>query len=156
MSSIICAPVKCSYYKRYQAKLAKRSTRSSYKVRSSSEPSGEPSIEPSVEPSVEPSIEPYQPQTRFAEVLNGRAAMQGVLWGSLNWMMTGENVIQQIEDPVYAVAATGVVTTLALASLFTAENFSTEKIGAFTPDAELKNGRLAMLGFIALFGLSAM
>jgi hypothetical protein len=145
MSSITCAPVKFSYYKRYQTK---RSTRSSYKVRSS--------IEPSVEPSVEPSIEPYQPQTRFAEVLNGRAAMQGVLWGSLNWMMTGENVIQQIEDPLYAIAATGVVTTLALASLFTAENFSTEKIGAFTPDAELKNGRLAMLGFIALFGLSAM
>jgi hypothetical protein len=140
MSSIICAPVKFSYYKRYQAKLAKRSTRSSYKVRSSSEPS----------------IEPYQPQTRFAEVLNGRAAMQGVLWGSLNWMMTGENVIQQVEDPVYAIAATGVVTTLALASLFTAENFSTDKIGAFTPDAELKNGRLAMLGFIALLGLSAM
>jgi hypothetical protein len=152
MSSIICAPVKCSYYKRYQAKLAKRSTRSSYKVRSSSEPSGEPSVEPSVEPS----IEPYQPQTRFAEVLNGRAAMQGVLWGSLNWMMTGENVIQQVEDPAYAIAATGVVTTLALASLFTAENFSTDKIGAFTPDAELKNGRLAMLGFIALLGLSAM
>jgi hypothetical protein len=141
MSSITCAPVKFSYYKRYQTK---RSTRSFYKVRSS------------IEPSVQPSIEPYQPQTRFAEVLNGRAAMQGVLWGSLNWMMTGENVIQQIEDPLYAIAATGVVTTLALASLFTAENFSTEKIGAFTPDAELKNGRLAMLGFIALFGLSAM
>jgi hypothetical protein len=141
MSSITCAPVKFSYYKRYQTK---RSTRSFYKVRSS------------IEPSVEPSIEPYQPQTRFAEVLNGRAAMQGVLWGSLNWMMTGENVIQQIEDPLYAIAATGVVTTLALASLFTAENFSTDKIGAFTPDAELKNGRLAMLGFIALFGLSAM
>ncbi len=148
MSSITCAPVKFSYYKRYQTKLTKRRTRSSYKVRSSSEPS--------VEPSVQPSVEPYNPRTRFAEVLNGRAAMQGVLWGSLNWMMTGENVIQQIEDPMYAVAATGVVTTLALASLFTAENFSTEKIGAFTPDAELKNGRLAMLGFIALFGLSAM
>ena len=144
MSSITCAPVKFSYYKRYQTKLTKRSTRSSYKVRSS------------IEPSVEPSIEPYQPQTRFAEVLNGRAAMQGVLWGSLNWMMTGENVIQQIEDPAYAIAATGVVTTLALASLFTAENFSTDKIGAFTPEAEIKNGRLAMLGFIALFGLSAM
>jgi len=148
MSSITCAPVKFSYYTRYQTKLTKRSTRSSYKVRSS--------IEPSVEPSVEPSIEPYQPQTRFAEVLNGRAAMQGVLWGSLNWMMTGENVIQQIEDPVYAIAASGVVTTLAWASMITSENFSTEKIGAFTPDAELKNGRLAMLGFIALFGLSAM
>jgi hypothetical protein len=116
----------------------------------------EPPVEPPVELSVEPFVEPYNPRTRFAEVLNGRAAMQGVLWGSLNWMMTGENVIQQIEDPVYAIAATGVVTTLALASLFTAENFSTEKIGAFTPDAELKNGRLAMLGFIALSGLSAM
>jgi len=137
MSSITCTPVKFSYYKRYQTK---RSTRSSYKVRSS------------VEPSVEPSIEPYQPQTRFAEVLNGRAAMQGVLWGSLNWVMTGENVIQQIEDPVYAIAASGVVTTLAWASMITSENFSTEKIGAFTPEAELKNGRLAMLGFIALFG----
>jgi hypothetical protein len=153
MSSLTCAQLKPSYYKRYETKLnIRRRTRSSYKVRSSSEPS----TEPSVEPPVSTSIEPFNPKTRFAEVLNGRAAMQGVLWGSLNWMMTGENVIQQIEDPAYAIAATGVVTTLALASLFTAENFSTEKIGAFTPEAEIKNGRLAMLGFIALFGLSAM
>lgn len=136
MSSITCVQLRPTYYTRFQTKVTKRRVRSSHKVRAS--------------------VEPYNPKTRFAEVLNGRAAMQGVLWGSLNWMMTGENVIQQIEDPVYAVAATGVVTTLALASLFTAENFSTEKIGAFTPDAELKNGRLAMLGFIALFGLSAM
>jgi len=141
MSSVICTPIKLSYYKRYQTKFdTKHSARSAIKVRASAKPSNTP----------------YNPKTRFAEVLNGRAAMQGVLWGSLNWVMTGENVIQQIEDPMYAVAATGVVTTLALASLFTAENFSTEKIGAFTPDAELKNGRLAMLGFIALFGLSAM
>jgi hypothetical protein len=153
MSSLTCAQLKPSYYKRYETKLnIRRRTRSSYKVRSSSEPS----TEPSVEPPVSTSIEPFNPKTRFAEVLNGRAAMQGVLWGSLNWMMTGENVIQQIEDPAYAIAATGVVTTLALASLFTAENFSTDKIGAFTPEAEIKNGRLAMLGFIALFGLSAM
>ena len=141
MNSIVCTPIKPSYYRRYETKLnTKRRTVNSFKIRASSEPSSAP----------------YDPKTRFAEVLNGRAAMQGVLWGSLNWMMTGKNVIQQIEDPVYAVAATGVVTTLALASLFTAENFTTEKIGAFTPDAELKNGRLAMLGFMALFGLSAM
>ncbi len=96
------------------------------------------------------------PKVRFAEVLNGRAAMQGFLWGSMDWVLSGENIIQQVEDPVYAIAATGVVTTLALASLITAESFATEEFTVFTPDAELKNGRLAMLGFTTLLGLSAM
>ena len=155
MSSITCASVKPTFSQLSRNKAIKRRTRDSVKVRSSTEPVKDIIIEYEVKDSKsEP--EPYQPQTRFAEVLNGRAAMQGVLWGSLNWMMTGENVIQQIEDPLYAIAASGVVTTLAWASMITSENFSTEKIGAFTPDAELKNGRLAMLGFIALFGLSAM
>jgi len=154
MSSITCASVKPSYHVHRQSKLTtKRRTRESVKIRSSVEPVKDIIIEYEEK---ESKPEPYNPKTRFAEVLNGRAAMQGFLWGSLNWMMTGENVIQQIEDPGYAIAATGVVTTLALASLFTAENFTTEKIGAFTPDAELKNGRLAMLGFTTLLGLSAM
>ena len=96
------------------------------------------------------------PKVRFAEVLNGRVAMQGFLWGSMDWVLSGENIIQQVEDPVYAIAATGVVTTLALASLITAESFATEEFTVFTPDAELKNGRLAMLGFTTLLGLSAM
>jgi hypothetical protein len=82
--------------------------------------------------------------------------MQGMLWGSMNWATSGENLIQQVEDPVYALAATGVVTTLALASLITAESFATEEFEVFTPEAELKNGRLAMLGFATLLGLSAM
>jgi len=151
MSSITCASVKPSYHVHRQSKLTtKRHTLGPVKIRSSVEPVKDIIIEYESKP------EPYNPKTRFAEVLNGRAAMQGFLWGSLNWMMTGENVIQQIEDPGYAIAATGVVTTLALASLFTAENFTTEKIGAFTPEAELKNGRLAMLGFTTLLGLSAM
>lgn len=93
---------------------------------------------------------------RFAEVVNGRAAMQGVLWGSLNWMMSGENIIQQFEDPMYAAAATGVVSTLAVASLITSKDFDDEEYWSFTPEAELKNGRLAMLGFTTLLGLSAM
>ena len=93
---------------------------------------------------------------RFAEVVNGRAAMQGVLWGSLDWMMSGENIIQQFEDPMYAAAATGVVTTLAVASLVTVKDFGKEEYWSFTPEAELKNGRLAMLGFTLLLGLSAM
>ena len=155
MSTLICSSFKPAFSQLSRNKAIKRRTRDSVKVRSSTEPVKDIIIEYEEKDSKsEP--EPYQPQTRFAEVLNGRAAMQGFLWGSLNWMMTGENVIQQIEDPLYAIAATGVVTTLALASLFTAENFTTEKIGAFTPEAELNNGRLAMLGFTTLLGLSAM
>jgi hypothetical protein len=93
---------------------------------------------------------------RFAEVVNGRAAMQGILWGSLDWMRSGENIIQQAEDPMYVAAATGVVTTLAVASLVTLKDFGDEEYWSFTPEAELKNGRLAMLGFTTLLGLSAM
>ena len=145
MSTLICSSIKpvC------QPKLTtKRRTRVTPIARSS----------PVDEQPVQDIIIEYEevPKYRFAEVLNGRAAMQGFLWGSMNWVMTGDNIIQQVEDPVYAMAATGVVTTLALASVFTAEDFTIEKIGAFTPEAELKNGRLAMLGFTTLLGLSAM
>tara|TARA_B110000305_G_scaffold206508_1_gene237392 strand:+ start:837 stop:1220 length:384 start_codon:yes stop_codon:yes gene_type:complete len=126
--------------------------RQSVKIHASTEPEQNIIIEYEEKESVPEPV----PEYRFAEVLNGRAAMQGFLWGSLNWMMTGDNIIQQVEDPVYAIAATGVVTTLALASVFTAEDFTVDKIGAFTPDAELKNGRLAMLGFTTLLGFSAM
>lgn len=92
---------------------------------------------------------------RIAEVINGRAAMQGVLWGTLDWGMTGENIIQQCEDPVYAMAAGGVVATVAAASAITLDRVGDEKYWSFTPDAELTNGRIAMLAFVILVGLSA-
>ena len=131
MSVLISSQLKPSYYKRYEVKAsAQRPTRAAAKIPNK--------------------------KARFAEIVNGRAAMQGVLWGSLDWVMSGENIIQQFEDPMYAVAATGVVTTLAAASLITAKDFNDEEYWAFTPEAELKNGRLAMLGFTALLGLSAM
>ena len=150
MSTLICSSIKPVGHVHRQT--TKRRTRTTSITRSS--PVEEQPVQ-NIIIEYEEKPEPV-PEYRFAEVLNGRAAIQGVLWGSMNWVMTGDNIIQQVEDPVYAMAATGVVTTLALASVFTAEDFTIEKIGAFTPDAELKNGRLAMLGFIALFGLSAM
>ena len=109
-------------------------------------------------PPVTPTPTPKAPPkaVRFAEVVNGRAAMQGMLWGSMNWAMSGENILQQVDDPMYAAAATGVVTTLAAASLVTVKDFTDEEFWSFTPEAELKNGRLAMLGFTTLLGLSAM
>ena len=145
MSTLICSSVKPICQTRLTTK---RRTRVTPITRSS----------PVEEQPVQDIIIEYEevPKYRFAEVLNGRAAMQGFLWGSMNWAMTGDNIIQQVEDPVYAMAATGVVITLALASVFTAEDFTIDKIGAFTPEAELKNGRLAMLGFTTLLGLSAM
>lgn len=146
MNTLICSSIKPVGHVHRQT--TKRRTRTTSITRSS----------PVEEQPVQNIIIEYEevPKYRFAEVLNGRAAMQGFLWGSMNWAMTGDNIIQQVEDPVYAMAATGVVTTLALASVFTAEDFTIEKIGAFTPEAELKNGRLAMLGFTTLLGLSAM
>jgi hypothetical protein len=143
MSTLICSSIKPTCYTHHQT--TKRRTRTTPITRTSPEPVQDIIIE----------YEPV-PEYRFAEVLNGRAAMQGFLWGSMNWVMTGDNIIQQVEDPVYAMAATSVVITLALASVFTAEDFTIEKIGVFTPEAELKNGRLAMLGFTTLLGLSAM
>ena len=131
MSTLILASVKPSYYKRFQTRAsAERPQRAASKIPNK--------------------------KARFAEVVNGRAAMQGVLWGSMDWAMSGENIIQQFGDPMYALAATGVVTTLAAASLITVNDFDDEKFWSFTPDAELKNGRLAMLGFATLLGLSAM
>jgi hypothetical protein len=118
------------------------SVKPSYVKRHSAKPKPTPKAPPKV--------------ARFAEVVNGRAAMQGVLWGSLDWAMSGENIIQQFDDPMYALAATGVVTTLAAASLITVKDFDDEEYWSFTPEAELKNGRLAMIGFATLLGLSAM
>ena len=131
MSSLIRAQLKPSYYKRYDVKATTE------------------------RPPRVPAKIPNK-KARFVEVVNGRAAMQGVLWGSLDWMMSGENIIQQFEDPMYAAAATGVVSTLAVASLITSKDFDDEEYWSFTPEAELKNGRLAMLGFMTLLGLSAM
>jgi hypothetical protein len=142
MSTLICSSIKPIYHTKLTTKRRARTTSITH---ASPEPVKDIIIE----------YEPV-PEYRFAEVLNGRAAMQGFLWGSMNWAMTGDNIIQQVEDPVYAMAATSVVITLALASVFTAEDFTIEKIGVFTPEAELKNGRLAMLGFTTLLGLSAM
>ena len=150
MSTLICSSIKPVGHVHRQT--TKRRTRTTSITRSS--PVEEQPVQ-NIIIEYEEKPEPV-PEYRFAEVLNGRAAMQGFLWGSMNWVMTGDNIIQQVEDPVYAMAATGVVITLALASVFTAEDFTIDKIGAFTPEAELKNGRLAMLGFTTLLGLSAM
>ena len=86
---------------------------------------------------------------RFAEKLNGRCAMQGTLWsvGSVvsDWKGTGNHQF----DALYFAAVTGAV------AVGTAITFDTDKeasYSVFTPEAELDNGRLAMLGMGVYFG----
>ena len=106
---------------------------------------------------------------KFAEKVNGRSAMQGFVWGSLGTAMTGKSVGQQLiagnVDSGYYLepqallgfaVVVGLVTLgTALTSTISPDNELIEKsakynIKGFTPKAELTNGRLAMLGFVAL------
>ena len=87
---------------------------------------------------------------RFAEKLNGRCAMQGTLWsvGSVvsDWNGTGNHQF----DALYFAAVTGAVAVGTAITYDEDVPVSTPK--AFTPEAELDNGRLAMLGMGVYFG----
>ncbi len=86
---------------------------------------------------------------RFAEKLNGRCAMQGTLWsvGSVarDWSGTGNHQF----DALYF---TGVTALVALGTVITYDEESDLSYSVFTPEAELDNGRLAMLGMGAYLG----
>lgn len=86
---------------------------------------------------------------RFAEKLNGRCAMQGTLWsvGSVvsDWNGTGNHQF----DALYFAAVTGAV---AVGTAITYDEEKDLSYSVFTPEAELANGRLAMLGMGVYFG----
>ena len=81
---------------------------------------------------------------RFAEKLNGRCAMQGTLWG-VGSAMTGNHQF----DALYFSLITGAV---AVGTAITYDEESDLSYSVFTPEAELDNGRLAMLGMGAYIG----
>ena len=82
---------------------------------------------------------------KFAEKINGRCAMQGTIWSAAE-AITGNHQF----DTLYLVGVTGLV-ALGTAITFDEENEISYSI--FTPEAELKNSRLAMIG---MAGLSAL
>ena len=103
----------------------------------------------------------------FAERVNGRAAMQGFVWGSVNEAITDNNVYHQLisknPDGTYAIMSGDVlnlifvVAAVALGTAVTTfvpnqelEESSARIAPQFTSDAELLNGRLAMIGFAML------
>lgn len=103
----------------------------------------------------------------FAEKVNGRAAQQGFIWGAVNEAYTGNDVKEQLfniaqsgnidinyDDVFNAIIVIGLIT---LGTAITTivpnddlENKSRNLAPIFTDEAELINGRIAMLGFVAL------
>lgn len=104
----------------------------------------------------------------FAEVVNGRCAMQGFVWGAVREATTHQSIVDQLfvhhdnhvninTDGLLHYA--GVVALVTLGTAITSfsntnANSNNRFIQVFTSDAELINGRSAMLGFVILFALS--
>nr|AFK48277.1 unknown [Lotus japonicus] len=135
---------------------------SSLRVRSMAEEPKEQSASP-----VTPSPPPPKPRapkvsTKFSDVMafggpaperiNGRLAMIGFVAAMAVEVARGQGVFEQISDGgVPWFLGTSVVLTLAsLVPLFQGVSVESKSKGVMTSDAELWNGRLAMLGLIAL------
>lgn len=103
-----------------------------------------------------------QVSTKFSDVMafggpaperiNGRLAMIGFVAAMAVEVARGQGVFEQISDGgVPWFLGTSVVLTLAsLVPLFQGVSVESKSKGVMTSDAELWNGRLAMLGLIAL------
>nr|AFK41568.1 unknown [Lotus japonicus] len=141
---------------------------SSLRVRSMAEEPKKQPIEPATSASpVTPSAPPPKPRapkvsTKFSDVMafggpaperiNGRLAMIGFAAAMAVEVARGQGVFEQISDGgVPWFLGTSVVLTLAsLVPLFQGVSVESKSKGVMTSDAELWNGRLAMLGLIAL------
>lgn len=83
----------------------------------------------------------------IAERVNGRCAMIGFSSALIEELMTGNSVSTQFHDNIgLAVAVSG----LTFLGTVTNNNDEGYVSGFFTPDKELVNGRLAMIGMISL------
>ncbi|KAI7742996.1 hypothetical protein M8C21_032661 [Ambrosia artemisiifolia] len=126
--------------------------------------STEPSKTPATPPPMTTPTPPPAPKvsTKFSDLLafsgpaperiNGRLAMIGFVSALAVELSSGEGVLSQISHGgVPAFLATSVVLSLAsLVPLFKGVRAESKSSGLMTSDAELWNGRAAMLGLVAL------
>jgi hypothetical protein len=83
-----------------------------------------------------------------AEKLNGRLAMQGVTWGTINQFVLHEGGVRtQIQDPHNMMTAAAVTALVALGTSVT-QNDEHKSYFAWTPEAETLNGRAAMCAMV--------
>lgn len=89
------------------------------------------------------------------EVINGRLAMLAFVAAVGAELSSGESVgLQFISSPINIVL-TGILFTVAsLVPMFKATK--AEAFGPFSPEAEMANGRAAMLGFLSLIAVEAL
>uniref|UniRef100_A0A2P2PIA1 Early light-induced protein n=1 Tax=Rhizophora mucronata TaxID=61149 RepID=A0A2P2PIA1_RHIMU len=122
------------------------------------------------EPPTEPVTTPPQPQptpapkvsTKFSDVLafsgpgperiNGRLAMVGFVAAMAVELSKGEDVFTQISNGgvTWFLGASVLLSLASLIPLFRGVSVESKSQGLMTSDAELWNGRFAMLGLVAL------
>lgn len=89
------------------------------------------------------------------EIMNGRLAMLGFVAAAGAEIATGETVAQQVGDATTQVVLTILLFTAASVVPFLS-NTKAEESGMWKRDAELLNGRAAMIGMLALLGFEAV
>ena len=108
------------------------------------------------------------PSLEFAEVVNGRSAMQGFVWGAVREATTNQTIMDQLvvrngnhvnlnADGLLHYVGVVALVTLGTAVTSFANTPSTSNYRftqVFTNEAELINGRSAMIGFAILFAFS--
>eukprot|EP00798_Chlamydomonas_sp_ICE-L_P015057 gene15057-biopygen24105 len=88
------------------------------------------------------------------EITNGRLAMVGFVAALGAELSSGESVLRQIGDEPTLINMTFLLFIAAsLIPMF--QNKKAEAVGPFTPNAELLNGRAAMIGFAASLAFEA-
>jgi len=84
------------------------------------------------------------------ELINGRLAMVGFLNGAIYEAQHGDALIQQLTAMPFNVAAIVLLWIYASMVPITKGVVNNEAFGPFTPQAEIINGRAAMLGLVLL------
>ncbi|KAL2643271.1 hypothetical protein R1flu_010858 [Riccia fluitans] len=88
------------------------------------------------------------------ETINGRLAMVGIVWAAIAERMSGLTVFDQLYTQgtglVFYVAIVPLIAYASIVPMLNGESTDARRFGPFTARAERWNGRLAMLGFLAL------